>query len=154
MHHRTTCNTKPQPVPWPGQRHSNYGMRGATVRICLTWSWNLFSILFPPSTAVSQDLKHHSPLEGSKEWLSKLSTWLLCMSSAVSVTFLLLIIWNKCTGLNRSPWVYSSPGRLNWEDVTPEGTSPPTPSKYQVTALLSCCIAFWGMFPSNSLTAF
>lgn len=136
------------------QRHSNYGMQRATVRICLTWSWNLFSILFPPCTAVSQDFKYHSSLVGWKEWLSKLSTWLLCMSSTVSVTLLLLIIWNKCTGLNRSVWFYSSPGRLNWEEVTPEGTSLLTPSKYQVTALPSCCIAFWYMFPSNSLTAF
>lgn len=125
------------------QTHSNYGMQGATVRICLTWSWNLFSILFPPRTAVSQDLKYHSPQEGWKEWLSNLSTWLLGMSSAVSVTFLLLIIWYKCTGLNRSLGFYSSPERLNWEEVTPEGTSLLTPFKYQVTALPSCCIAFW-----------
>lgn len=48
----------------------------------------IYLALFPPYTAVSQALRHHSPLEGWKKWLSNLSTWLLRMSSAVNVTFL------------------------------------------------------------------
>lgn len=41
--------------------------------------------------------------------------WLLGTPSAVNATFLQLIIWNKCTSLNRSPRRYSFPWRLEWK---------------------------------------